>query len=133
MNIVAVSAVLISALASSACATLKPTEATPEELQRELLSGTLIRPGDRVADVVAAAAGQTYYFQVDPRTESFGAFASGDVATQLLTSNILVNVAGSVTAVAAESHGKECGGAFHIYPVDAGTAITRPGPLRHTG
>ena len=88
MNIVAVSAVLISALASSACTTLKPTEATPEELQRELLSGTLIQPGDRVA--------------------------VADV-------------------VAAESHGKECGGAFRIYPVDAGTAITRLGPLRHTG
>lgn len=83
--------------------------------------------------IFAAAAGQTYYFQVDPRSESFGAFASGDLATQLLTSNVLVNVAGGVSAVAAESYGKQCGGAFRIYPVDAGTAITRLGPLRHTG
>jgi hypothetical protein len=83
--------------------------------------------------IFTAAAGQVYYFQVDPRSESFGAFASGDLATQLLTSNVLVNVAGGVTAVAAESYGKECGGAFRIYPVDAGTAITRLGPLRHTG
>lgn len=53
MNIMAVSAVLIGALASSACTTLKPTEATPEELQRELLSGTLLQPGDRVRLVTA--------------------------------------------------------------------------------
>lgn len=83
--------------------------------------------------IFTAAAGQTYYFQVDPRSESLGAFASGDLVTQLLTSNVLVNVAGGVSAVAAESYGKECGGAFRIYPVDAGTAITRLGPLRHTG
>lgn len=53
MNVLAVSAVLIAALASSACTTLKPTEASPEELQRELLSGTLIQPGDRVRLVTA--------------------------------------------------------------------------------
>ena len=80
--------------------------------------------------ILTANAGETYYFQVDPRSESFGAFASGDLATQLLTTNVFVNVAGGVTAVAAESYGKECGGAFRIYPVDAATAITRLGPLR---
>jgi hypothetical protein len=62
MNILAVSAVLISALTSSACTTLKPTEATPEELQRELLSGTLIQPGDRVRLVTADEA--VYEFRV---------------------------------------------------------------------
>lgn len=77
-----------------------------------------------------AAAGSTYYFQIDPRSESFGAFAAGDLATQFLAMNVFVNVAGGVSAVAAESYGKECGGAFRIYPVDAGTANTRLGPLR---
>ena len=77
-----------------------------------------------------AAAGVTYYFQVDPRSESFGAFAAGDLATQFLTMNVFVNVAGGVAAVAAESYGKECGGAFRIYPVDAATAMTRLAPLR---
>lgn len=80
--------------------------------------------------MITAAAGETYYFQVDPRSESFGAFAAGDLATQFLTMNVLVNVAGGVSAVAAESYGKECGGAFRIYPLDTGTAITRLGPLR---
>ena len=80
--------------------------------------------------IFTAAAGKTYYFQIDPRSESFGAFAAGDLASQFLTNNVLVNVAGGVSAVAAESYGKVCGGAFRIYPVDADTAITRLGPLR---
>lgn len=75
--------------------------------------------------ILTAAAGETYYFQVDPRTESFGAFASGDIASQLLSSNLFINIAGGVGAVAAESYGKACGGAFRIYPVDAGTARAR--------
>jgi hypothetical protein len=82
--------------------------------------------------IFTAAAGESYYFQVDPRSESLGAFASGDLATQFFTSNVLVNIAGGVSAVAAESYGKDCAGAFRIYPVDAGTAITRLGPLRLT-
>lgn len=80
--------------------------------------------------IFTAAAGETYYFQIDPRSESFGAFAAGDLASQFLTNNVLVNIAGGVSAIAAESYGKECGGAFRIYPVDAGTASTRLGPLR---
>ena len=77
-----------------------------------------------------AAAGEHYYFQVDPRAESFGAFAAGDLATYLLTNNMFASVAGGLGAVAAESYGKECGGAFRIYPVDPGTATSRLGPLR---
>jgi hypothetical protein len=53
MKILAILAVLIVALASSACTTLRPTEATPEELQRQLLFGELIQPGDRVRLVTA--------------------------------------------------------------------------------
>ena len=53
MNILASAAVLMGALANSACTTLKPTEATPEELQRRLLTGELLHPGDRVRLVTA--------------------------------------------------------------------------------
>ena len=45
MNVLAVLAVLIGALASSACTTLSPKEATPEELRRQLLSGELLVGG----------------------------------------------------------------------------------------
>lgn len=83
--------------------------------------------------IFTAAEGETYYFQIDPRSESFGAFAAGDLATQLLTMNVLVNVAGGVSAVAAESYSKVCGGAFRIYPVDADTAVARMGALRRAG
>jgi len=80
--------------------------------------------------VLSAAAGETYFFQIDPRSESFGAFAAGDLAAQLVTMNVFVNIAGGVSAVAAESYGEECGGAFRIYPVDTGTARARLKPLR---
>jgi hypothetical protein len=80
--------------------------------------------------IFTAAGGETYFFQIDPRSESFGAFAAGDLATQLLSMNVLVNVAGGLSAVATESYGRECGGAFRIYPVDADTAVARLGTLR---
>lgn len=53
MNNLAILAVLMSAMAGSACTSLKPTEATPEELQQQLLSGSLLQPGDRVRLVTA--------------------------------------------------------------------------------
>lgn len=82
--------------------------------------------------VFSATAGETYYFQVDPRAESFGAFASGDLATQLFTTNVFINTAGGFSAAAAESYGKQCGGAFRIYPVDAGAALPRLRSLQAT-
>ena len=48
MNRLAVLAVLFGALANSACTTLTPQEETPEELQRQLLSGELLQAGERV-------------------------------------------------------------------------------------
>ena len=48
MNRLAVLAVLFGALANSACTTLTPKEETPEELQRQLLSGELLQAGERV-------------------------------------------------------------------------------------
>jgi len=40
-------------LVSSACTTLQPTEASPEELQRLILSEDLLEPGQRVRLVTA--------------------------------------------------------------------------------
>lgn len=48
MKILAVLAVLIAALAGSACTTLKPLEAAPDEVQRQLRSAELLQSGDRV-------------------------------------------------------------------------------------
>lgn len=63
MNILAVSAVLIGALTSSACTTLSPTEAALEELQRQLMSGELLQPGDRVRLVTSDET--VYEFRVE--------------------------------------------------------------------
>lgn len=48
MNILAALAILLRALANSACTALSPKQATPEELRRQLLSGELVQPGERV-------------------------------------------------------------------------------------
>lgn len=89
-----------------------------------LRAGMWDMPG-RCELIFTAAAGETYFFQIDPRSESFGAFATGDLAAQFLTADVLVNIAGGLSAVAAESYGKACAGAFRIYPVDTDTAVAR--------
>ena len=48
MNVLAVLAVLLGTLAGSACTSLSPKEEAPEELRRQLLSGELLQPGERV-------------------------------------------------------------------------------------
>ncbi len=48
MNVLAVLALLLGSLAGSACTSLSSKEATPEELRRQLLSGELLQPGERV-------------------------------------------------------------------------------------
>ena len=53
MSMPAVSAVLMIALAGTACTSLRPTEATPDELQDQLRSAELFQPGDRVRLVTA--------------------------------------------------------------------------------
>ena len=52
-----------------------------------------------------AKADNIYYFQVDSRSQSFWAF-----------------MAGGIIGNAIESSGKECGGAFKLYPNDPETA-----------
>jgi hypothetical protein len=53
MNILAISAVLLGALASSACTTLGPKLATPKEVPCQLLPGELLQHGDRVTLVTS--------------------------------------------------------------------------------
>lgn len=75
-------------------------------------------------------AGETRYFQVDARRESFGAFAAADFVMALVTGSPAIGVTGGVGAMALESYGERCGGAFRLYPVDDATAKARLGPLR---
>lgn len=63
-----------------------------------------------------AEAGATYYFMVDARTESFWA-----------------GMAGGAIGNAIEGSGKECSGAFKLYPVDPETAKTKIATLRYSG
>jgi hypothetical protein len=72
--------------------------------------------------ILEAASGQTYYFQVDPRDESFLAFAAGDLVASMVTDGELFSLALGLGVSAAESYGRECGGAFKLYPVDPATA-----------
>ncbi len=53
MNNMVIVALLICTLASSGCTTLEPIEASPDEVQSQLLSGQLVQPGDRVRLVTA--------------------------------------------------------------------------------
>lgn len=78
-----------------------------------------------------AESGATYYFQVDPRAESFASFAAGDFALSLVT-NQVVSIAGGVAASSLESYGRTCGGAFKLYPVDPATALSRLAELKQS-
>lgn len=71
---------------------------------------------------LVSGSGQTYYFQVDPRKESFGAFSVAGFAADIVSSGVIGGLAGGLAGSAAESYGKNCGGAFKLYPVDPGTA-----------
>lgn len=82
---------------------------------------------------LTAAAGETYYFQVDPRAESLGAFASASFFTELVTENLATSLAVGFGAVAAESYAAECGGAFRLYPVDPEGARAKLSALKPAG
>lgn len=71
---------------------------------------------------LVTSPGQTYYFQVDARSESFGAFSAAGFAADLVSGGIVAGVAGGLAGSAIESYGKTCGGAFNLYPVDPETA-----------
>ena len=53
MRYVAQTIVLAAAVALSACTTLEPVKASPEEVQRMLISDELVKPGKRVRLVTA--------------------------------------------------------------------------------
>jgi hypothetical protein len=80
--------------------------------------------------LVTAEAGSLYYFQVDPRKESLWSFAGPAGASDLLGQSVAVSVAAGVGSMAAESYGRDCGGAFRLYPVAADTAQVRIADLR---
>ena len=82
---------------------------------------------------LTAAAGETYYFQVDPRAESLGAFASASFFADLATENLAASLAAGFGAVAAESYAAECGGAFRLYPVDPEGARSKLSALKPAG
>ncbi len=67
-------------------------------------------------------AGQTLYFQVDPRRVNFWSFAGPALAVDLLAESVGIGVPIGLATSAAESYGKICGGAFLLYPVDAESA-----------
>lgn len=69
------------------------------------------------------APGQVYFFQVDPRKDSFWAFAAGGVATGGI--GLSYSIIGGLGAAAAESYGQQCAGAFRLYPVDGETARSK--------
>lgn len=71
---------------------------------------------------LVTSPGQTYYFQVDARSESFGAFSAAGFAVDLVSGGVIAGLAGGLAGSAVESYGKTCGGAFNLYPVDPETA-----------
>ena len=75
--------------------------------------------------VIDAQEERSYYFQVDPRTESFVTFMAGDVAGLAVSSNSWVALASGLALASAESYARECGGLFRFYPVDESTARTQ--------
>lgn len=79
-------------------------------------------PG-RCEVVVDAREGQTYYFMIDPRAESFRAFIGGDAMATLLGQGMWVALAGGLAATGLESYAQDCGGLFRLYPIDEQRAL----------
>lgn len=72
---------------------------------------------------VEVAGGTSYFFEVRPRAENLVAAVLGSS----------FGVAGVVAGTAAESAGKQCGGAFSIAPVaEKDVALAKLGDLRET-
>lgn len=80
--------------------------------------------------LVTSETGRIYFFQVDPRQQSFWSFAGPTAVSDLLGQSIAVSVASGVGGMAVESYGAECGGVFRLYPVDEPTARERIARLR---
>jgi hypothetical protein len=65
--------------------------------------------------ILHAQAGETYYFKVDPRDESFTAF-----------------MLGGVVGNAIEGSGKQCSGAFKLYPASEEIAKEKMAGLKQS-
>lgn len=89
-----------------------------------LRADTWDMPG-RCELLLEAVTHQTYYFQVDPREESFGAFALSSFVVEMISDGVLSSLVGGRLGSAAESYGKACGGGFRLYPVDPVAARSR--------
>ncbi len=80
--------------------------------------------------IIGAQAGATYYFQIDARPESFWAFVGPAAGSDLVSQNIIISVAAGIGGITAEAYGRDCGGAFRLYPVDPATAQQRMSNLK---
>ncbi len=92
--------------------------------QYRLTVRTWDSPG-RCELVIDAKSDTTYYLQVDPRAENFGALVAGDIAATVAGANVWVALATGVTLQAAESYVQACGGLFRLYPIDEASARGR--------
>lgn len=81
-------------------------------------------PG-RCMQRVAVEAGETLYFEVAPRSESFHAYVAGDVAATLVSRSAVAGAVGGLMGLMYESRQAECGGPFAIAPLDATMARKR--------
>lgn len=63
MRQILVVVLLICALLTSSCTTLQPSEATPQEVQRLILTGDLLKPGDRMKIVTTDLS--VYEFRIE--------------------------------------------------------------------
>ncbi len=88
-------------------------------------------PGECVI-LLEADAGEIYYFQVDSRPASYWSFATPSALADLLGGSVAVSAATGLAGLEAESYGKQCGGAFRLYPVDPARARKTLGGLRES-
>jgi hypothetical protein len=82
--------------------------------------------------VLNVEPGRIYYFRVDPRAESFLSFAGPLAAGELLGSSLPVATGAGIGSMAAESYGRDCGGAFRLYPVGEPSAVADLQRLRRS-
>ena len=88
-------------------------------------------PGD-CEILLDARGGETYYFQVDSREASFWSFAGPMAVADAFGNGIGISIASGIGGMTAESYGKECGGAFRLYPVHPGSARERLAGMRQS-
>lgn len=71
-----------------------------------------------------------YFYEVAPRPPSFAAATPGALLLGASPTGVLFGVGVSSEGRAAESAGKQCGGAFSIVPVDPAIALPKVTALR---